>query len=257
MVTLLQLPLSGQVILITGAGKNLGRAVALEAAARGAAIGVNVRTDVESANKVADEIRALGSRAVVLKGDVSLEHDVNQMVAMCQKELGPISTVIHCAAYRSHKPTRDLSYDEWKMTFAVSLGGAHLLARSTLSSMTDSGFGRFIFIAGSSSVFGLPDGCAHVAASKSALRGFARSLAQEVGDKGVTANVVSPGPINSGGSRTVAPMGRWDPIRASALGRMATSQEVASLILYLCTPEAAIIQGQVIMADGGVFGFDD
>jgi 3-oxoacyl-[acyl-carrier protein] reductase len=246
-----------QVILVTGAGKNLGRAIAIGAGLRGARIAVNIRSDVASAAEVVAQIRESGSQAISLPGDVANADDVERMVDTCAARLGPISTVIHCAAFRSHQPMHELTYDEWKRTLSVSLGGAYLLARSTVPTMASAGFGRLVFIAGSSIVSGLPTGCVHVATAKSALRGFVRSLVQEVGARGVSANVVSPGPIDFGRHQEIAPMGRWDPVRASSLGRMATADELAELCLFLCSPAAAIIQGQTIMADGGVFGFGD
>jgi 3-oxoacyl-[acyl-carrier protein] reductase len=105
---------------------------------------------------------------------------------------------------------------------------------------------------------GLPVGHAHVAAAKAALRGFVRALAQDAAGSDVTANVVSPGTINTEARRSVAPVIEgWDPVGASVLGRMLRMDEVAALCLYLCQPEAAILNGQVLNADGGTYGFGE
>lgn len=206
------------------------------------------------------EIRRRGGRATWLVGDVTDSNQVSAMVRGASEKLGPISIVIHAAAWRSHRPFLELTFEEWQRTRDVTLKGAYLLTRATLPTMTEAGYGRYVFIGGSSSTTGLPIGCAHIAAAKGALRGFARALAQESSARGVTANVVSPGlvatdaRIAAGSSPNYS---GWDPLRSSALGRMVTVDEVTSTVLFLCDPTAQAITGAQIAVDGGTFAFGD
>jgi 3-oxoacyl-[acyl-carrier protein] reductase len=247
--------LDGQVVLVTGAGRNLGRAIALRAAALGASVGVNVRADGAAATAVVDRVTALGRSAVALVGDVSSEDDVARCTAECARALGIVTTVIHCAAHRSSYRIPELTLAEWRRTAAVTVDGAFLLTRATLPGMQELGFGRFVFVGGSAVHTGLPVGHTHVATAKSALTGFVRGLAHEGGRFGVTANVVSPGviAIDDRVGRPPPTFAGWDPVGSSAIGRMATMDEVAALCLHLCRRDAGAITGQVLNVDGGTF----
>lgn len=251
-------PLASQVVLVTGAGRNLGRTIAREAAAGGARVGVNVRSDAEAADRVVRELEQAGGTALTLIGDVGVEDEAIAVVDRCTRELGPVTSVIHSAAYRSHGELVDLELAEWRRPRQVTLDAAFLLVRATLPAMRAAGFGRFVFIGGSAMVNALPIGHGHVATAKAALRGLVRAIAQEAGRDGITANVVSPGVIDTEARASVVPTyGGWNPVDASALGRMVSMHEVASLCLHLCRPEGAIVTGQTINADGGTFGFGD
>jgi 3-oxoacyl-[acyl-carrier protein] reductase len=244
--------LAGQAVLVTGAGRNLGRAMALRAAELGANVGVVVANDRAAAESVCSEIERSGRRATAVLADVS---DVDQVEAAFQRastHLGPITSVISCAAYRSHAPTTDLPLAEWRRVLSVTLDGAFHLTRAALTPMLDRGYGRFVFIGGSVAHTGLPVGAAAVATAKAALSGFVRSLAQETGGHGVTANVVVPGKIGPQGE---VDLSDWDPASSSALGRNASYREVVDLCMFLCTPAAQAVQGQVLHVDGGIFGF--
>jgi 3-oxoacyl-[acyl-carrier protein] reductase len=248
--------LTDQVVLVTGAGRNLGRAMAKRVAQEGAAVGVNTLSNAEAAAYVVSEIAAFGGHATALVGDVSREDQATELVAGCAEVLGPITSVIHCAAYRSHFGLLELPLAEWRLSRQVALGSAHLLARAVLPAMLEVGFGRFVLIGGTAMNTGLPIGHAHVATAKAALRGFVRALAQETGRSGVTANVVSPGTIDTETRKGERPnFSGWDAVEQSILGRMVTMHEITTLCAYLCSPEAQPITGQVINADGGTFAF--
>lgn len=246
--------LAGQVVLVTGAGRNLGRHIAKRAAAQGAQVGVNVRTDLAAAEAVVAEIAAAGGEAVALVGDVSGEREASGVVASCAETFAPPTAVIHCAAYRSDHSLLTGSLDEWRRPRQVTLDAALYLARATLSAMVERGFGRFVLVGGNATYTGLPFGHAHVASAKAALRGFVRALSQDVGRQGITANIVSPGTIDTetrGGQRPN--FREWDPVEGSVLGRMVTMDEVAATCLFLCTRDAGALTGQVLNVDGGTF----
>src|SRR4029079_5135869 len=186
------------------------------------------QSDATSAQAVVDEMMAMGGRGVALLGDVSKENDVALIVDRCRSALGDVTSVIHSAAYRSHHRLMDLSLGEWRRPRAVTLDAALFLARHTLPSMLAHDFGRYVFVGGTAMNNGLPVGHAHVATAKAALRGFVRALAQDCVGSGVTANVVSPGTIDTDARRSVAPVIEgWDPVGASVLRRMLRMEEVA------------------------------
>jgi NAD(P)-dependent dehydrogenase (short-subunit alcohol dehydrogenase family) len=218
-----------------------------------------VRSDRAAAEETAREIANVGGRSVLLVGDVADAAAVSNAVAECVDELGPVSTVIHAAAFRTHRPMLELTIEEWRRTLDVTLRGSYLLAHATLDGMVARGFGRYVLIGGSSAITGLPIGCAHVATAKSALRGFVRALSQEAGSHGVTANVVSPGMIATEERRAADPKlySGWDPLKASVLGRMVYVEEVVRAAMFLCEVEAAAITGAVLAVDGGTFAFGD
>lgn len=249
--------LAGQVVLVTGAGRNLGRAVALRTAQLGAEVAVLVRSDRGAAEAVCADIAQAGRRSVALLADVSDAGQVEAAVQRAAADLGPVTAVIACAAYRSHGPTAGMSLAEWRKVRSVTLDGAFHLTRAVVGPMVAHGFGRFVFIGGSVVQTGLPVGTAAVATAKAALSGFVRSLSQEVGECGVTANVVVPARLGPAGGAGQADLGGWDPSSSAALGRDAGYREVVDLCLFLCTPSAQAIQGQILHADGGIFGFPD
>lgn len=247
-------PLAGQVVLVTGAGRNLGRATALRAAELGADVGVLVRSNRDEAEQVQAAVEQTGRRAFAVTADVADADQVERAVAAVTAELGAVTSVLSCAAYRSHAPTADLPLAQWRAVLATALDAAFHLTRSTVSPMVERGFGRFVFLGGSVVHTGLPTGTAAVATAKAGLSGFVRSFAQEFGRHGITANVVAPAKIGPPGTGA---LGDWDPANSSALGRNADYAEVVDLCLFLCSPAGAALQGQTIHADGGIYGFGD
>lgn len=248
--------LTDQVVLVTGAGRNLGSVIAKQSALAGAAVGVMGRGDRRAVAEVVAEIEMAGGRAVPLLGDVRNASAVKECVDQCAAQLGAVTSVVHAAAYRSHWPIVSMPYEEWRAAIDVTLGGAYHLVTSSIASMRERGFGRYVFIGGASIVNGLPKGCAHVASAKSGLRGLTRALTQENGRSGITANMVSPGTIETPTRREARPIfDGFDPIEATALGRAVTPREVAAAVTYLLSAEAQPVSGQVISVDGGVFGF--
>jgi NAD(P)-dependent dehydrogenase (short-subunit alcohol dehydrogenase family) len=247
---------AGHVALITGAGDNLGRAVTEELARRGAAVGILVRSNRRRAESVADKIRSAGGRATVLVGDVADASVVKQLVAHCHSELGPITVLVHCATYRSVARFHELPLEEWRRAISVILDGAFHVIQAVLPDMMASGFGRVVLIGGSALSSGLPVGHGHVAAAKAGLCGVARNVAQEYGAYGITANVLSPGPIETVYKRGVAPELIERLTAETSVGRVATIDEVVAACVFLAAPLSGMITGQVIAIDGGLRGLN-
>lgn len=243
-------PLAGKVALITGAGKNIGRAIALKLAADGAAIAVNGRADRAIVDGVVGEIAAAGGKAMAAMGDVSDPRSVEQMTASVIAEMGGVDIVVSNAGLRRQTPFLDMQLQEWREILSVALDGAFILAKATVPSMIARGGGAFVAMSGISTHVGTPNRC-HVSASKSGLEGLMRALAIELAPKKVTFNCVAPGAIDT--TRGPSAGARPSDDRAVPLGRKGTVEEIAATVRYLVGPEGAYTTGQTIHVNGGVF----
>jgi len=243
--------LSGKVAIVTGAGRNIGRAIALALADGGASVVVNARSNRAEAERVAREIEGAGSGALVHIGDVA---DANAMQAMANaavKTFGRIDILVNNAALRREKPFVDMDYAEWREILGVSLDGAFHCAKACLPALQKSGQGSVINIGGLSAHAGAP-GRVHVVSAKAALIGFTRALAHDLGSDSITVNCVVPGLIG-----TIRPEDKPEPAHhfrhrtiTSARGK---PEDVAGIVRFLCGPAARYITGQAIHANGGAY----
>lgn len=245
------MPLQGKVAIVTGASRRIGRAVALGLAQAGADVVVHARQSRAEVESVAEEIRALGRRAVVALGDVTVEADVMSVFEVARRAFGGVDILINNAAIRGEKPFLDITLEEWRQTNAVIMDGAFLCSREALRSMVERGGGTVINLGGVSAHVGAKRR-AHVAAGKAGLIGLTKSIAVEFADRNITANCVAPGKI--GGKRSATSgaspeMGSGGPI----VGREGEIAEAAFVILSLCMPEARFMTGQTVHVSGGMY----
>lgn len=245
-------PLDGKVALITGAGKNIGKAIALKLAADGAAIAVNGRADRAIVDGVVGEITAAGGKAIAAMGDVSDPRSVEQMTASVVAEMGGVDIVVSNAGLRRQTPFLDMQLQEWREILSVALDGAFILAKATVPSMIARGGGAFVAMSGISTHVGTPNRC-HVSASKSGLEGLMRALAIELASHRITFNCVAPGAVDTARGATAGPMPSTLADRGIPLGRKASVDEIAGTVRYLVGPEGAYTTGQTIHVNGGVF----
>jgi 3-oxoacyl-[acyl-carrier protein] reductase len=245
-------PLDGKVALITGAGKNIGRAIALRLARDGAAVIVNGRSDASALDTVVAEIAAVGGKAIPALADVSNEAAVERMVADATDRLGGIDIVVSNAGLRRQTPFLDISLDEWHEILSVALDGAFILAKATVPHMIRRGGGAIVALSGISTHVGTPNRC-HVSASKAGLEGLMRALAIELAPHRITANCVAPGSVDTvrGASAGVRPSSLGD--RSIPLQRKATVDDIAGMVRHLAGPEGAYITGQTIHVNGGLY----
>jgi 3-oxoacyl-[acyl-carrier protein] reductase len=241
--------LAGKVALVTGAGRNIGRAIALALARDGARVVVNGRSDAAAIEAVAAEITAAGGSAQAILADVSDEAAVARMMA----QAGPLDILVCNAGLRRQTAFLDLSLEEWREILSVALDGAFILSRAALPGMIARGGGSIVALSGISTHVGTPNR-AHVSASKAGLEGLMRAIAVEFAPQGIRANCVAPGAVDTarGASAGAMPQGLGRE-QGIPMRRKATVDEIASVVRMLAGPEGGYVTGQTIHVNGGAF----
>jgi 3-oxoacyl-[acyl-carrier protein] reductase len=243
--------LDGKVALVTGSGRNIGRATVLKLADEGAHVVVNSRSNQAEADAVAKEAQARGVKALSILADVSSKEQVDSMMSRALSEFGRIDILINNAAIRPHKPFTELTMQDWEAVRGVVLDGALYCTRAVIESMVANHFGRILFFTGEGAFSG-GSGRAHVSAAKMGLVGFARGLASEFASHNIRVNVVCPGSIDTSRANPEWYQGRAPNAAGIPLGRQGTSEEMAATCLFLVTDDSGFITGQTIHANGGV-----
>jgi 3-oxoacyl-[acyl-carrier protein] reductase len=242
--------LRDRVALVTGAGRNIGRAIALALADAGAAVVVNARQSLDEVNGVAAEIAALGGRSIAVLGDIRDEDAVRRMVAQALARLGRIDILVNNAALRAVEPLERIDGERWREVTSVILDGAWLCTRACLDSLKKSDAGAIVNIGGMSAHTGAV-GRPHVVAAKAGLAGLTRALAHDLAPDGITVNCVSPGLIATERGASSGAQSAHAGRRESVLGRRGTPEEVAAAVRFLAGPGARYITGQTLHVNGG------
>lgn len=243
-------PLAGKTALVTGASRNIGKAIALQFADAGANVVINTLQDREAAEAVGKEVESRGVGAQVHVGDVVDRDQVAQMVTSATERFGGIDITVANASSRGLVDFLEMDYATWRRIIDISLDGTFHLAQLTLPGMVERGWGRIITLGGISWHVGFKRRANNLT-GKAGLVGFTRALAAEFGDRGITANCISPGQIDtarpaSAGERP--PMSNPPPV-----ARMGQSEEIASAALFLAHPQQGYVNGQIIHVNGGLF----
>ena len=247
--------LDGKVALVTGSGRNIGRATILKMAAEGANVVVNARSNQAEADAVAKEARAMGVKAMAILADVSNKEQVDSMVAMAMAEFGKIDILVNNAAIRPHKPFLEVTLEDWEYVRGVVLDGAFYTTSAIMPSMVKNEYGRIIFFTGDGAFQGPPER-AHVSAAKMGLVGMCRSLASEFAPKNIRVNVVSPGSIDTSREHPEwYPNARPPDASHIPMQRQGKVDEIASTVMFLISDEGGFITGQSIHANGGTAFF--
>ena len=242
--------LDGKVALVTGSGRNIGRATVLKLAGEGADVIVNARTNHAEADEVVRQARERGVRAQALIADVARKDHIEAMVARVMSEFGRIDILINNAAIRPHKPFTEVTQQDWEAVRGVVLDGAFYLTRAVIPAMVENNYGRILFFAGDGSFTG-GSGRAHVSAAKMGLIGLARALASEFAVHNIRVNVVSPGSIDTRRDHPEWYQGRVPSASGIPLGRQGSVDEIASTCLFLVSDDGGFITGQTIHVNGG------
>lgn len=240
-----------RVALVTGSSRNIGRAVALRLARDGFSIVVNGKENESACKEVTTAIRQMGRDAFYVMADLGQRDDVERLAREAYDTYGRVDVLVNNAAIRPHSSFLEMDEAEWHDVMTTNLQSAFWLLRICLPDMVQRGWGRIINFAGMQAIRGYP-GAAHVSVSKHALWGLTKSLAKELGPKGITLNIVSPGPTGTGhpDTRTENLMKRWG--KEIPMGRLGEPEDIAAIVSLLASDNGAFVNGQMIQANGGI-----
>lgn len=241
--------LEGRVAVITGAGRSIGRAMALELAAGGAAVVINVRSNRAEAEAVVQEIESAGGRALAAIADVSDASAVEAMAKAALARFGRIDYLVNNAAVRQEKTIEEMTFEDWRHITGIILDGAFHCVKACLEPIKASDAGSIINVGGLTGALGAPDRL-HVVTAKAGLAGFTRGLAMELAPHKITVNTLVPAMLARPGKPNEIPP---HPIYRPLLGRAAWPTDFAPLTRFLLGPGARYITGQIINVNGGTY----
>lgn len=244
--------LAGQVAIVTGSSSGIGRGVATAFAREGAAVVVNHPTAAEAADAggVAEAIRRDGGRAIVVQADVSEPSDVERLVGACLEAYGRVDVLVNNAGIAAAAPVEAIPVEQWDRVIAVHLRGTFLMTRRVLPTMYAQRAGRIINTASQLAYKGAP-GFSHYTAAKGAIIAFTRSVALEIGDRGITINCVAPGATRTPILANVPPDLLEQIRQGIPLGRLAEVDDIVPSYVFLASADGRHYQGQCLSPNGG------
>lgn len=243
--------LHGEVALVTGGGKNIGRDICLQLADAGATVAVNTRASAADAETVVQDIRTAGGEAEMYLADIADSAQATGMVERILKRFGRVDILVLNASVRTERPFLELSYEEWRVPLSISLDGSFYLTQACLPSMIANGGGSIVTLGGMTSLSGSKRRV-HGSVAKHGMVGFTRAIAREFGEQNIRANCVAPGQMNTVHSAGRSPRQGDDAI---PMKRKGEPMEIATVVRFLCSPAASYINGQTIHVNGGQMMF--
>jgi 3-oxoacyl-[acyl-carrier protein] reductase len=241
----------GRVALVTGGSRGIGRAIALRLAADGHAVVVNYSASSSAAADVVSAIESAGGRAIAAKGDVSDPEQVGQVFDLISAEFGNVDVLVNNAGITKDNLLLRMSQEDFDSVIQTNLRSAFLCTKSSLRGMLKARWGRIISIASVAGITGNA-GQANYAASKAGMIAFSKSIAKEVGSRGITSNVVAPGYIETEMTDSLSDNVKKAASSSISLGRFGQPEEVAAAVGFLASDSSSYITGQVLAVDGGI-----
>jgi NAD(P)-dependent dehydrogenase (short-subunit alcohol dehydrogenase family) len=251
-VTLPTQTLQGRVALVTGAGRGIGKGIALELARAGCRVAVNYVTEPDKARATVDEIRQVGVEALAVEADVSVAAAVSAMVDRVVRDLGGLDILVNNAGTQTWKPLLDVTEAEWDLVIDTNLKGCFLCTQAAARHMKDHGGGSIINIGSGSNKAPFPNLVAYTA-SRGGIEMFTKVAAVELGPLAIRVNCIAPGAIEVERTKQELPdyAGTWGAI--TPLRRIGYPLDVARAVVFLASPDASFITGQTLWVDGGLF----
>ena len=241
--------LKNKTALVTGASRGIGKAIAIELAKQGADVIINYVKDEQEASKVADKIKALGRKSIVLKADVSDFDEVSKMFEKIKGEFGRLDILVNNAGITKDRSLKKMTQEEWGKVIETNLSSAYNVTKNALPLMQKNS--RIISI---SSIVGLYGnfGQTNYAASKAGIIGFTKSLAKELGRHGITVNAIAPGFIETEILNSLPQARKKVLANDIPLGKIGNPDDVANLAAFLASEKSGYITGEIVSVDGGL-----
>ncbi len=243
--------LTGQIAFVTGGSQGIGRATALALAEAGADVAVMART-LDKCEAVAEEIKALGRRAVAVRGDMGSEEEIKAAVAQVAAELGPISILVNNAAITRDGLFLRMKREDWDTVINTNLTGVFLLTQQVLPMMTKARKGRIINLTSVVAQSGNPGQVNYISA-KAGIIGFTKAIAREYAARNITVNAIAPGYIETPMTAVLPDAAKDALLNQVPLKRPGTDRDVACAVAFLASDEAGYITGQVLNVNGGMY----
>jgi 3-oxoacyl-[acyl-carrier protein] reductase len=240
--------LDGKVALVTGGARNIGRAIVLDLADGGAAVVIVVRSNLERANALAEEVEARGGRALAVRGDITDAAAARRAVDATIERFTRLDILVNNAGIRPEAAIEQLSLEAWREVMAVTLEGPLLLVQAALPAL-ERAKGSIVNIGGMTAYTGAARR-AHVVAAKAGLDGLTKALAVELAPRDITVNLVAPGLIDT---ERDGPEPEHRKLRAPLVGRRGRPEDVAAMVRFVAGPRARHLTGQTLHVNGGAF----
>lgn len=243
--------LEGKKAFITGAAQGIGKAIALGMAKEGADIGV-ADVNIESAGKTAEEIRALGVKSIAIQLDVSKQNEVSSAFEMFTKEFGALDVLVNNAGITRDNVLLRMKEEDWDAVLSINLKGSFLCSKEAVKIMAKQRSGRIISISSVVAFMGNP-GQVNYSASKAGLIGLTKTIAKEYASRGIRANAIAPGFIQTAMTDVLSEAVKEEMKKAIPLGQFGTPEDVTNAVIFLASREADYITGQVLHINGGMY----